>query len=59
MTLALAMMFQIQHPKHNPLKKKIGKFEIIKSKKKNYSVKDTVRKIKSHRLGENIRKTCM
>ena len=28
-------------------------------KKKNYSVKDTVRKIKSHRLGENIRKTCM
>ena len=50
MTLALAMMFQIQHEKHNPLKKKIDKSEIIKSKKKkkNCSVKDTVRRIKSH-----------
>ena len=32
---------------------------MIKSKKKNCSVKDTVRKIKSHRLGENIHKTRM
>lgn len=47
-------------PKAQSIKKKLVSLKWLKvKKKKNCSVKDTVRKIKSHRLGENIHKTCM
>lgn len=45
-------------PKAQSVKKKSLKSLKVK-RKKNCSVKDTVRRIKSQRLGENIRKTYM
>ena len=63
MTLCLVMTFNIQYQKHGPWKKKIVKFDFIESKssKKNgksiFPVKDTVKGITSHGLGENTCKT--